>query len=138
MNIDETLKDNLIADVENILEIQLTPNEDAALARCFEITIGHHYAALEDKQAINQPIGSTTDFVVNQPQASKTAKEYLQNKYPSMRGDRWNITDIDDNWVAQMMEEYRNQPQAEIREILSDEDRVRKTMGTNHENGDDI
>ena len=35
-----------------------------------------------------------------------TAKEYLQNKYVSMRGARWNCTNIDDNWVAQMMEEY--------------------------------
>ena len=34
-----------------------------------------------------------------------TAKEYLQNKYPSMK-KHWNETDIDDNWVAQMMEDY--------------------------------
>ena len=36
----------------------------------------------------------------------KTAKEYLQKKYPSMRGYRWNITDIDDEWVAKQMEDY--------------------------------
>lgn len=34
------------------------------------------------------------------------AKEYLQNKYPSMRGERWNSTNIDDEWVASMMEAF--------------------------------
>ena len=36
-----------------------------------------------------------------------SAKEYLQNKYPSMRGNKWNNHEIiDDDWVSQMMEEY--------------------------------
>lgn len=36
-----------------------------------------------------------------------TAKDYLQKKYPQMRGDKWNSHDvIDDNWVAQMMTEF--------------------------------
>ena len=33
--------------------------------------------------------------------------EYLENKYPQMRGDKWNTHDvINDNWVAEMMTEY--------------------------------
>ena len=36
-----------------------------------------------------------------------TPKEYLQNKYPSMK-KHWNETNIDDNWVAKMMEEFAN------------------------------
>jgi len=36
----------------------------------------------------------------------ENAKEYLQKKYPQMRGHLWNATDIDDNWVAQMMTEF--------------------------------
>ena len=40
----------------------------------------------------------------------KTAKEFLQNKYPQMRGEKWNShAIIDDNWTAQMMEEYASQ-----------------------------
>lgn len=36
-----------------------------------------------------------------------TAKEYLQNKYPQMRNHLWNSNPhIDDDWVANMMEEY--------------------------------
>ena len=35
-----------------------------------------------------------------------TAKEFLQNKYPSMK-DHWNEHEvINDNSVAEMMEEY--------------------------------
>jgi hypothetical protein len=38
-----------------------------------------------------------------------TPKEFLQAKYPQMRGDNWNIHEIiDDNWVAQMMQEYKD------------------------------
>lgn len=43
MGIDETLKENLISDVKNILDIELTDNDETALMRCFEITIGHHF-----------------------------------------------------------------------------------------------
>lgn len=32
-------------------------------------------------------------------------KEYLQNRYPIMR-EHWNESDIDDNWIAQMMDEF--------------------------------
>lgn len=41
----------------------------------------------------------------------KTAKEFLQNKYPQMRGEKWNSNEvINDEWIAQMMEEYAAQP----------------------------
>ena len=36
-----------------------------------------------------------------------TAKKFLQDKYPEMRGDKWNSHEvIDDNWVVKMMEDY--------------------------------
>ncbi len=39
-----------------------------------------------------------------------TAREYLENKYPQMRGHLWNTNpDIDDDWVAEMMTEYAEQ-----------------------------
>jgi hypothetical protein len=44
MSIDEKLKENLIADVENICCIDLKDQQIEMLKRCFEITIGHHYA----------------------------------------------------------------------------------------------
>lgn len=40
MKINEQLKDNLIVDVENILEIQLNDDDKEMLKRAFEITIG--------------------------------------------------------------------------------------------------
>jgi hypothetical protein len=57
MEISDELKDNLIADVKNILDIELTPNEDSALARCFEITIGNAITKLQvndKKEAIER------------------------------------------------------------------------------------
>ncbi len=39
-----------------------------------------------------------------------TPKEFLQNKYPEMRGNKWNSNEIiDDNWIAKMMQEYKDQ-----------------------------
>lgn len=52
MSIDETLKDNLIADVENICDTNLRPQTKEALKRCFEITIGHHYAS-QSREAVS-------------------------------------------------------------------------------------
>jgi hypothetical protein len=40
MNIDESLKTNLIADVENICEINLDEETKISLKRAFEITLG--------------------------------------------------------------------------------------------------
>lgn len=35
------------------------------------------------------------------------AKEYLQEKYPQLRGKNWNSHSvINDDWVAEMMEAY--------------------------------
>ena len=52
-------------------------------------------------------------YLTNQKDSMEklTAKEFLQNKYPnSMKGVKWNSNNhIDDNWVANMMEEYANQ-----------------------------
>ena len=70
MSIDETLKENLIADVENILDIRLTPNEDAALARCFEITIGHHFKL--------QPV--TDKEATTEQEKPQTAEEILEDE----------------------------------------------------------
>lgn len=55
MKIDETLKNNLIADVENIVSTELRPQTKAALKRCFEITIGHHYASQHKEQPEDFP-----------------------------------------------------------------------------------
>lgn len=39
-----------------------------------------------------------------------TAREFLENKYPQMRGEKWNSDpSIDDNWIAQMMTEFAHQ-----------------------------
>ena len=46
MSIDESLKDNLIADVENILSINISHENTELLKRCFEITIGHRIKEL--------------------------------------------------------------------------------------------
>lgn len=40
MTIDNELKKNLIADVENVCGLELTEEQRASLERCFEITIG--------------------------------------------------------------------------------------------------
>lgn len=55
----------------------------------------------------------------------KTAKEFLQNKYPQMRGEKWNSNEvINDEWIAQMIEEYASQPKwvsdEEIEEMAED------------------
>lgn len=42
MDIDKDLKKNLLADVENVLEVFLSEDQKEQLARCFEITIGTH------------------------------------------------------------------------------------------------
>ena len=57
-----------------------------------------------------------------------TAKEYLQNKYPSMK-ENWNATDIDDNWVAEQMEEFavekqRNKKLNEVGDSFVEGERV--------------
>lgn len=37
----------------------------------------------------------------------KTGKDYLQKKYPEMKGDKWNTHEvINDNWIAEQMDEY--------------------------------
>ena len=53
MSIDEILKENLIADVENICDITLDVGFKTSLKRAFEITIGHHYS--QPKPAVEQP-----------------------------------------------------------------------------------
>jgi hypothetical protein len=50
MEISNELKDNLIVDVEQSLDITLTENDKTFLARCFEITIGHTISELQVKE----------------------------------------------------------------------------------------
>lgn len=76
MSIDETLKDNLIADVENILDITLTPNEDESLARCFEITIGHHYA---NKSLQSSPLQESEQ--PEEMQSKLTARQFFLKEW---------------------------------------------------------
>ena len=54
-----------------------------------------------------------------------TPKEYLQNKYPSMK-KHWNETNIDDNWVAKMMDEFAN---IKI-EVICDSSNIQKIRAT--------
>jgi len=47
-----------------------------------------------------------------------TAKEFLQNKYPQMRGHLWNSNpNINDEWVAEIMEEYASEQTAKYKEL---------------------
>ena len=46
MRIEEELKTNLIADVENVCNVFLTDEVKTMLNRCFEITIGTHLKVL--------------------------------------------------------------------------------------------
>ena len=56
MKIDEVLKNNLIADVENICDITLDVGFKTSLKRAFEITIGHHFnlQPVTDKEATTE------------------------------------------------------------------------------------
>jgi len=48
-----------------------------------------------------------------------TAKEFLQNKYPQMRGHLWNSNpNINDEWVAEIMEEYASEQTAKYKEFI--------------------
>jgi hypothetical protein len=58
MKISEELKRNLIADVENICDINLSDETKESLKRCFEITIGHVYhAQLESEESLTDEKG---------------------------------------------------------------------------------
>tara|TARA_X000001382_G_scaffold5878_1_gene4826 strand:+ start:399 stop:587 length:189 start_codon:yes stop_codon:yes gene_type:complete len=60
MEIKEELKDNLIADVENTLEINLTTEQTKALKRNFEITIGaEQLTTPASTYTINNPPSTT-------------------------------------------------------------------------------
>lgn len=50
MKVSNELKDNLIADVENILSFTLSDADEESLKRCFEITIGHTISELQVKE----------------------------------------------------------------------------------------
>lgn len=50
----------------------------------------------------------------------KGAKEFLQEKYPSMKA-HWNETNIDDEWVASMMETYARLQIEKDRERVKEE-----------------
>ena len=108
MSIDETLKENLIADVENILDIRLTPNEDAALARCFEITIGHHFKLqpVTDKEATTEQ---------EKPQTAEKerlllAEEILDKVLDQLKGGSYFLyTTKTRSMVITAMEEYATQ-----------------------------
>jgi len=62
----------------------------------------------------------------NQPiEDMKTAKQFLQNKYPEMRGENWNITDIDDNWIAEQMELFANERANAVLQEAAEKARLR-------------
>lgn len=48
-----------------------------------------------------------------------SAQEFLQGKYPQMRGEKWNSNEnINDNWIAEMMEEYASQQTSTLRKEI--------------------
>lgn len=63
----------------------------------------------------------------------KTAKEFLQNKYPQMRGEKWNSNEvINDEWIAQMMEEYAAQFKYDFSKTCECKDSPGETWCCNH------
>lgn len=88
MEISNELKDNLIADVENILAINISDENSELLKRCFEITIGH----------------AISTRPVQQPER-KMAEEILEKHFPLVIADK-------DEWaieVLKCMSEYAAQ-----------------------------
>lgn len=76
--------------------------------------------------------GTGLVFAAQQPTAEGaeeiTAKEYLQNKYPQMRGHLWNSNEhINDDWIAEMMEGFATIHAQRIAEKMV-EDRLREEL----------
>ena len=83
MSIDETLKSNLIADVENILEEMYFSDEiKESLKRCFEITIGHHYAQSRDTVSDEdvQICLNVLSIIIEKSKHAKDKIEYVRHQ----------------------------------------------------------
>lgn len=62
-----------------------------------------------------------------------SAQEFLQGKYPQMRGEKWNSNEnINDNWIAEMMEEYASQQTSTLRKELEDLTRAYNQCSESH------
>lgn len=104
MKIDEVLKNNLIADVENIVSTELRPQTKKALKRCFEITIGHHYAKVQPIEPQEEPPkypASWRDFTMTDKIEPRRTAEELKNKIydkitDDLKGSRLEGLETDD------------------------------------------
>jgi len=76
MKIDEQLKSNLIADVENIADTNLRPQTKEALKRAFEITIGHHYVHQSPTELRKEVEGSKTDYKAKYEKCISVIKKF--------------------------------------------------------------
>ncbi len=62
-----------------------------------------------------------------------SAQEFLQGKYPQMRGEKWNSNEnINDNWIAEMMEEYASQQTSTLRKEIEDLTRAYNQCSESH------
>ncbi len=73
MEINDELKSALLADVENICEINLTEKQKTALARCFEITIGTRQGmVLTDAMCLKCSLASCGTCAIYQAKSTLT------------------------------------------------------------------
>jgi hypothetical protein len=75
MKTDEQLLKNLIADVENICELNLRNSNKIALMRCFEITIGTHLKGLNKKEPDKDLTVKQQPWIPKNP-----AEQFLKDK----------------------------------------------------------
>ncbi len=62
-----------------------------------------------------------------------SAQEFLQGKYPQMRGEKWNSNEnINDNWIAEMMEEYASRQTSTLRKEIEDLTRAYNQCSESH------
>lgn len=93
MVIDNILKNNLITDVEDILQIHLTEEKAKQLARCFETTIGTHN--MDRWNDINDKKKHIRDRVYSFKTKYKegftnSEIDTLLEEYPEVNRDRFN------------------------------------------------
>ena len=92
MEISNELKDNLIADVENILAINISDENSELLKRCFEITIGHAISALSIPQPERKMAEEMTEDEMDLIQYVTNLLYFARNEtseFANIEFDRW-------------------------------------------------
>ncbi len=84
MNISDELKSALLADVENVCELNLTEETKTALARCLEITIGTRQPVSKSKPSDddieNAALDSIDEQITSNPLLFNAAKKEAKSK----------------------------------------------------------